>query len=157
MSIIALDDFGTSRLDTHGPRPGTLRGRVAEESAVESTRSQNITVSWRRSASGGEEAAGRGAGTDAGAAGETGVVGSPIQTRTRPASSTARLLALDELIFERFQVRVIELKLQLEGPIRQAAPLTQQSDRLIHYRDKVHRIASLPRAGPVLMHDSIIA
>src|SRR5262249_49876180 len=52
-------------------------------------------------------------------------------------------LALDEFVFERGQVRVIELKLQLEGPIRQAAPLAQQRDHLIHHRDKVHPISPL--------------
>ena len=33
-------------------------------------------------------------------------------------------LALDEFVFERFQGLSIELKLQLEGALRQAAPLT---------------------------------
>ena len=58
-------------------------------------------------------------------------------------------LALDKLVFERGQVRVIELKLQLEGPIRQAAPLAQEGDRLIHHRDKVHPVSSLPGARPL--------
>jgi hypothetical protein len=53
-------------------------------------------------------------------------------------------LALDELIFERCQVLGIELKLQLEGAIRQAAPLAQERDCLIHHRDKVHPLSSLP-------------
>jgi hypothetical protein len=57
-------------------------------------------------------------------------------------------LALNELIFERFQVRGIELKLQLEGAIRQAASLAQQRDRLIHHRDKVHPVSSLPGVWP---------
>ena len=57
-------------------------------------------------------------------------------------------LARDELVCECCQVRVIELKLQLEGPIRQAAPLAQQCDRLIHHRDKVHALSSLPGAWP---------
>jgi hypothetical protein len=55
-------------------------------------------------------------------------------------------LALDEFVFEGFQVRVIELKLQLEGPIRQAPPLAQEGNRLIHDRDKVHPVSSLPGA-----------
>jgi hypothetical protein len=42
-------------------------------------------------------------------------------------------LALNELLFERCQVHVIELKLQLESPIRQAAPLAQKRNRLIHH------------------------
>ena len=29
VSIIAVDDFGTHPFDTHGPRPGSLRGRAA--------------------------------------------------------------------------------------------------------------------------------
>jgi hypothetical protein len=40
-------------------------------------------------------------------------------------------------------VRVIELKLQLEGPIRQTAALAQEGYRLIHDRDKVHPVSSL--------------
>jgi hypothetical protein len=51
------------------------------------TRSQKRMVSWRRSASGGAEAADGGAWTDAGDAGETGVSMSPVQTKPRPASS----------------------------------------------------------------------
>ena len=67
-------------------------------------------------------------------------------------------LALDKLVCERFQVRVIELKLQLESPIRQAAPLAQERDRLIHDRDKVHPLSSLPGAQPLYtctIHHSI--
>ena len=56
-------------------------------------------------------------------------------------------LPLNELVFERVQVRVIEPKLQLEGAIRQAAALAQQGNRLIHHRDKVHRVSSLPGLG----------
>src|SRR5262249_59362663 len=52
-------------------------------------------------------------------------------------------LALDEFVFERCQVHVIELKLQLEGPIRQTAALAQEGYRLIHDRDKVHPVSSL--------------
>jgi hypothetical protein len=35
-------------------------------------------------------------------------------------------LTLDALVFERVHMRVIELKLALEGAIRQAAPLAQE-------------------------------
>ena len=52
------------------------------------------------------------------------------------------------LVLERGQVRVVELKLQLEGPIGHAAPLAQQGDHLIHHRDKVHPVSSLPGARP---------
>jgi hypothetical protein len=41
------------------------------------------------------------------------------------------------------------LKLELEGAIRQAAPLAQEGNRLIDHRDKVHAISSLPSAGPL--------
>ena len=67
-------------------------------------------------------------------------------------------LALDKLVFERFQVLGIQLKLQLEGPIRQPAALVQQRDRLIDHRDKVHCVSSLLStlpAFPVRLHDSI--
>ena len=42
------------------------------------------------------------------------------------------MLTLDDLVFQGFQVRVIELKLQLEGPIRQAGivKLSQKIARL---------------------------
>jgi hypothetical protein len=40
-----------------------------------------------------------------------------------PCFVRSQALALDELVFERFQVHGIELKLQLEGAIRQAPPL----------------------------------
>ena len=52
MSIVALDDFSTSRLIGTDHVPVVFGIELADESVVESTRSQNITVSWRRSASG---------------------------------------------------------------------------------------------------------
>jgi hypothetical protein len=57
-------------------------------------------------------------------------------------------LAFDEFHFEVFQGLGIELELPLQGPIRQAAPLAQQGDRLIHHRDKVHSISFLRGARP---------
>jgi hypothetical protein len=66
-------------------------------------------------------------------------------------------LALDELVFERFQVRVIELKLQLEGPIGEAAPFAQEGDRLINYCDKVHPIPPCVVSSSMLMRKFIIA
>jgi hypothetical protein len=71
---------------------------------------------------------------------------------TRPDQDTAlfihrHTLTVDELVLERLQVRLVELELQLEGAIRQAAPLAQQRDRLIYHRDKVHSISSTTRAG----------
>src|SRR5262249_42996752 len=70
---------------------------------------------------------------------------------TRPDEDAALLihcqaLTVDELVFERLQGDFIELELELEGPIRQAASLTQQRNRLIHHRDKVHPVSSLPGA-----------
>jgi hypothetical protein len=75
--------------------------------------------------------------------------GSRRLSATRPDQDAPRFIdretmALDEPVFERFQVRVIELQLQLEGPIRQAAPLAQEGNRLIHHRHKVHPVSSLP-------------
>ena len=54
-------------------------------------------------------------------------------------------LALNELVFERFYVRVIELKLQLEDPIGQATPLAQEGDRRSTTRQ------SPPRSPPCLV------
>ena len=74
-----------------------------EDSLVESTKSQNITVSCRRSASGVGGATGAAslcAGATSGVAGGStgeGVVGAldvpPVQTSTRPSSSTANFFA----------------------------------------------------------------
>ena len=60
MPLIAVDHLGAGLLigPHHLPQ---LFGVELLESAVEPTRSQNITVSWRRSASGGADAAGAGA------------------------------------------------------------------------------------------------
>jgi hypothetical protein len=41
---------------------------------------------------------------------------------------------------------VVQRELDLEHAISDAAPLAQQGDRLIHYRDKVHPVSSLPAA-----------
>ena len=51
---------------------------------------------------------------------------------------------------------LIELELELEGAIGQAAPLAQEGNHLIHDRDKVHRFSSLS-LGLVCMRGSIIA
>ena len=58
-------------------------------------------------------------------------------------------MALDEFVCERLQVCVIELKLQLEGAIRQAAALAQQGNRLIHHGDKVHPMSSRSVVVPI--------
>ena len=55
-------------------------------------------------------------------------------------------LAEDELVLEVVQRRVVELELSLERAIGQATPLAQQGNRLIHHRDKVHPVSSLPGA-----------
>ena len=57
-------------------------------------------------------------------------------------------LALDEFVLQVLQCVVVELELQLEGAIGQAAPLAQQGNHLIHHRDKVHPVSSLPGARP---------
>ena len=94
---------------------------------------------------------------------DVGEAGEPRRRRiTRPDEDGPVLiyrepLALDQFVCECCQVRVIELKLQLEGAIRQAAPLAQQRDRLIHHRHKVHLVL-LPWSSPcVRRRDLIIA
>ncbi len=72
-----------------------------------------------------------------------------VARRTGPDQHAALLidrqaLAVDEFVLEILQRRVIELELPLEGAIGQAAPLAQQGDHLIHDRDKVHPVSSLP-------------
>jgi len=57
-------------------------------------------------------------------------------------------LALKALILEGFEMYLIQLEVKLEGPIRQAAPLAQEGNRLIHDRDKVHLVPSLLSAEP---------
>ena len=95
---------------------------------MESTRSpQNSTVSWRRSASAGGGAAGAATAWGRGCAGQAPGSGVRWQVRTtRPDQDTAVLihrqaLAVDELVLEGLEVLVIELEVQLEGPIGQAS------------------------------------
>jgi hypothetical protein len=68
---------------------------------------------------------------------------------TRPDQDVAPLidreaLALDEFVLHILQGRLVELELPLEGAVRQAPPLVQQGDHLIHHRHKVHPVSSLP-------------
>ena len=62
----------------------------------------------------------------------------PIQTRTRPSSST-QALPLDEFGFQICQIRVIELELPLEGAIGQAPPALEHGYRLVEDLLKGHR------------------
>lgn len=62
---------------------------------------------------------------------------------TAPDEAGPRLVAhlwvgIEEFICAIVQSVVISLKLPLEDPISQAAPLAQQDDHLVHNRDKVH-------------------
>ena len=71
----------------------------------------------------------------------------------RPDEAAPRIVAdlgmgIEEFLGEIVQGVVIQLKLPLEGPIGHAAPLAQQRDHLIHDRDKVHSVSSLPGAWP---------
>ena len=66
----------------------------------------------------------------------------------RPSSSTASRWPLMSSTFRSSSALVIELELPLEGPIGHAAPLAQQGNHLIHHRDKVHPLSSLPGARP---------
>jgi hypothetical protein len=123
MSIVALNDFRTSRLiGTHdisvlfgielGRECGGVHEVTKHHGQLAAFRLWRRGGSWRR--------------------GRHGCGGGSRDRRCRvthpdedaPSLIHRQALALDELIFECFQVRVIELKLQLEGPIRQAAPLT---------------------------------
>jgi hypothetical protein len=56
-------------------------------------------------------------------------------------------LALDELGFQIFQIRVIEIELPLEGPIGQAPPALEHVYRLVEDLLKGHRPPSLCRYG----------
>ena len=83
---------------------------------------------------------------------------SPIQTSTSPVLIGREPLAFDEFVGHIVQRLIIELELPLEGAIRQAAPLAQEGDHLIHDRDKVHRVSSLAWcSASVLMGECIIA
>ena len=67
----------------------------------------------------------------------------------RPYHAAPRIVAnlrvgIEQCLGEIVQGVIIQLKLPLEGAIRQAAPLAQERDHLIQDRDKVH-----PRLLPV--------
>ena len=155
MSIVALDDLGTEPLDTHGPRPGTLRGRAGRESLVESTRSQNITVSCRRSASGvgeavGERCAGGGLFLAAGGWGGLGrwsrcVHGPfdiPSPHETSPSSSRTGM-HVEDFRLEGFEILVIQAEPYLEGWIRHTSLPFQEGDDLVENVVKCHVSASI--------------
>ena len=58
-------------------------------------------------------------------------------------------LRVEEFVLQGRQLRVIQRELELQGAIGHAAPLAQEGDHLIHDRDKVHTVSSLPCAVPV--------
>jgi hypothetical protein len=69
--------------------------------------------------------------------------------QSRPARSLlihGETLTLDEFNLEVFDRLVIELKLPLERAIGHPPPLAQEGGHLIHHRDKVHPVSSLPDA-----------
>ena len=70
-------------------------------------------------------------------AGGVGTAVSPIQTRTRSSSSTARRWPYMRFLLEILQRCIIQLELPPERTIGQAAPLAQEGDHLIQDRDKV--------------------
>ena len=55
-------------------------------------------------------------------------------------------LTVNQLVLQVIQRGIVELKLPLEGPIGQAAPLAQEGDHLIYHCDKVQPVSSLPDA-----------
>ena len=58
-------------------------------------------------------------------------------------------LRVKQFVLQGSQLRVIQRELELQGAIGDAAPLAQEGDHLIHDRDKVHPVSSLPCAVPV--------
>ena len=58
-------------------------------------------------------------------------------------------LRVEEFVLQGRQLRVIQRELELEGAIGHAAPLAQEGDHLIHDRDEVHTVSSLPCAVSV--------
>ena len=88
---------------------------------------------------------------------EASALPSPDQHAARPHHGPG-CWASDEFILEVLQGLVVELELPLERAIGHAPPLAQQGDDLIHHRDKVHPVSSLPCALPVYiarLHHSI--
>jgi hypothetical protein len=57
-------------------------------------------------------------------------------------------LALDQFHLHIVQRLVIELELSLEQTVSHATALAQEGNDLIHDRDKVHPVSSLPGAEP---------
>ena len=147
-----------------------LRDQAGLASAVESTRSQNRTVSWRRSASGGRGRAdwppaltgsarqtrrGRWAGETAGVAS---VSPSPDQDCARPHRLRCGWRLEKFVLSERFQVRIIEGELALEHAIGHAAPLAQEGQSLgPRPRQSPPRVLPAWRCACVRVRDSIIA
>src|SRR5215475_8707077 len=58
-------------------------------------------------------------------------------------------LRVEEFVLQGSQLLVVQRELELQGAIGDAAPLAQEGDHLIHDRDKVHLVSSLPCAVPV--------
>ena len=74
-------------------------------------------------------------------------VASPDQTAPRIIDHMG--LRVEEFVLQGSELRVIQRELELEGAIGHAAPLAQEGDHLIHDRDEVHTVSSLPCAVPV--------
>ena len=80
----------------------------------------------------------------------------PDQTSTHVVAHLR--LRVEEFVLQGSELLVIQGELDLQGPIGHASPLTQQGDRLLHDRDKVHHVSSLPGARPpclCALHHSI--
>ena len=92
------------------------------------------------------------------AGGDSGGRSPPVQTRTRPSSSTRELLRIDQIILEVVERLVIELELPLQHPIGHAAPLAQKAITCSRTATKSTPLSSLPGARPPCPCDgSIIA
>jgi hypothetical protein len=57
-------------------------------------------------------------------------------------------LGIEEFVLEGLQGIVVQAELHFERPIGHTTPLAQEGDHLIHHRDKVHPVPSLPGARP---------
>jgi hypothetical protein len=58
-------------------------------------------------------------------------------------------LRVEEFVLQGSKLLVIQRELELQGAIGHTASLAQEGDHLIHDRDKVHTVSSLPGAVPV--------
>jgi hypothetical protein len=74
-------------------------------------------------------------------------VAGPDQAPTRVVGHLR--LRVEEFVFQGGELLVIQGELDLQRAIGDTAALAQQSERLIHHRNKVHPVSSLPGTRPL--------